>query len=340
MKSIKLIKPVILSLLITGMTISVYASSQVESFTDMTEEHWAFASVTEMSKTGIISGYPDGSFKPEAIVTYAEFIKMAAVADDTVKDGVKAKSGEHWGKPYYDVGMNNMYFTEWDIPRSSLDQPIPRKHMALIASGVMGEEVKVSDYGDYSKIQESIYDVDHRTDYEYDIIKAYATGVLSGYPDGCFRPDACLTRAEAATVIDRLTKVMGIEQDVSEQVPETEETVKSWVEVDKDLLGYPKGSYAIIVRDYGVNRKAQHAEMLAKLKEKYPNEAEDIVKVAIEFGSKPTGKNNMGLRKQYFGNYPVLMNHIGNDLYVSVLPIGYDSLTWETKPGQINEYFF
>jgi hypothetical protein len=42
------------------------------------------------------------------------------------------------------------------------------------------------------------------TAYEYDITKAYAEGLVTGYPDGTFGPEETLSRAEAAAVIHRL----------------------------------------------------------------------------------------------------------------------------------------
>lgn len=48
-------------------------------FTDI-EKHFSKESVLKLTKDGIISGYPDGSFKPNGSVTRAEFCKIAALA--------------------------------------------------------------------------------------------------------------------------------------------------------------------------------------------------------------------------------------------------------------------
>lgn len=42
--------------------------------------HYAFESVKELAKSGIINGYADGSFKPDSKVTRAEFCKIVALA--------------------------------------------------------------------------------------------------------------------------------------------------------------------------------------------------------------------------------------------------------------------
>jgi hypothetical protein len=83
-----------------------------------------------------------------------------------------------------------------------LPHPIPRQHMALIVSKIINKDEKaVKDYGN---ILSSISDVDINNRYEFEIITAYGKGVLSGYPDGTFIPEGTLTRAESASVIQRL----------------------------------------------------------------------------------------------------------------------------------------
>jgi len=72
--------------------------------------------------------------------------------------------------------------------------------MALIISSILGE-VKIQGY---DEIQKGIYDVTAKTPYQHEIVKSYATGILTGYADKTFKPGRTLSRAEAATVIHRL----------------------------------------------------------------------------------------------------------------------------------------
>ncbi len=46
-------------------------------FTDVNMDHWAAKYINSMRKKGIITGYEDGSFKPDNYITRAEFIVMA-----------------------------------------------------------------------------------------------------------------------------------------------------------------------------------------------------------------------------------------------------------------------
>jgi len=50
------------------------------TFPDVEDSHWAKGYIASMKQSGIINGYPDGTFKPANDVTYAEFIKMLVEA--------------------------------------------------------------------------------------------------------------------------------------------------------------------------------------------------------------------------------------------------------------------
>ena len=51
--------------------------SRDNSYTDMTLDMWSDSAVSTLSKMGIISGYPDGTFRPDESITRAEFAKVA-----------------------------------------------------------------------------------------------------------------------------------------------------------------------------------------------------------------------------------------------------------------------
>ncbi|HWQ79621.1 MAG TPA: S-layer homology domain-containing protein [Anaerovoracaceae bacterium] len=167
-------------------------------YADVATSNWAHEAVNAMSNQSIIVGYPDGSFRPDSTVTYGEFIKMALIA--ATGEDVGNSPTDHWALNYYNKALELGHFTEYDIDRSYLGSKIPRAHMALIISSILGD-VKIDGY---DEIQEGITDITYQTKYEYDITKAYATGILTGYTDKTFQPDKTLSRAEAATVIYRL----------------------------------------------------------------------------------------------------------------------------------------
>lgn len=180
-------------------------------FGDVPSTHWAKAAISTMSEKYILKGYSDGKFQPNRSVTYGEFIKMAVLADQSEDPG-NAESPYHWAAKYYDQAVQRKYFPAKEIAAGQLGLEINRGDAALIASAVLGE-TKIEDY---DQIEANITDVTTQTKHEYPIIKAYGSGLITGYEDKTFRPQGTLTRAEAAMIIYRLMN------EEARQIPETD----------------------------------------------------------------------------------------------------------------------
>ncbi len=190
----KVIAAALTFVMISGTGITAYGAG----YSDIKSTNWAYEAVNTMSDKAVIKGYPDGSFKPSNTVTYGEFIKMALIAA-TGEDAGNAESG-NWATKYYNKALELGYYTKADITKDDLNEKITRAHMALVISAILGD-VKIENY---DEIQKGITDITYKTEYEYDITKSYAKGILTGYTDDTFRPDKTLSRAESATVIYRL----------------------------------------------------------------------------------------------------------------------------------------
>ncbi len=118
MKKSKRITSLIVALVfaITSMlSISVFADEP--AFSDVAETHTYFSAISELVGRGVINGYEDGTFKPDATITRAEFAKLLAVATAPVStkfeatttqfpDVADANSSSAWAIPYiaYAVG--------------------------------------------------------------------------------------------------------------------------------------------------------------------------------------------------------------------------------------------
>lgn len=190
---------VIGGLLMSTIT-TVYAATETSQkyFSDVCQGNWAYSAITAMSENGILAGYPDGTFQPNNTVTYGQFIKMAMIA--ATNEDIGNSSTGNWAASYYNQAVELKYFGKTNIQLDQLNSKMPRCDMALIISNILGD-TKIENY---DKLEQSISDVDAKTKNDYDIIKSYASGILTGYSDGTFKPNGTLTRAEAVTVIYRL----------------------------------------------------------------------------------------------------------------------------------------
>lgn len=198
--------------LVVLLTVPISAASP---FSDVRQTDW-FASYVETARDlGIVSGYPDGSFKPSRQVSYGEFLAMAMRGQGTSNAAVTPYKA-HWARPFYDAAAAQEIFSETQISSRSLDEPIPRRDMALIMAGLLnraglgGKNVKQAD--------RLFTDVEASDEREYPIALCAYYGALTGYPDGTFRPLGFLTRAEAATAMTALSGITGA-QAVAEPVP-------------------------------------------------------------------------------------------------------------------------
>ncbi|MFR6436840.1 MAG: S-layer homology domain-containing protein [Peptoniphilaceae bacterium] len=108
-------------------------------FKDVAESDWSQQAIGFMLEKGMIQGYEDGSFKPKAAISRAEFAAMAARFDKFV------------------VGGGNSFF---DVPAGYWAQ-------AAIDS-------------------------------------AAAKGWVTGYPDGSFKPERKITRAEVVNITNKM----------------------------------------------------------------------------------------------------------------------------------------
>ena len=69
-------------------------------FPDVAEDYWANTAISTMTELGVIHGYKDGNFRPNAYITRAEFAAICARFDDTVKSGNSSFTdiNGHWAK--------------------------------------------------------------------------------------------------------------------------------------------------------------------------------------------------------------------------------------------------
>lgn len=174
-------------------------------FKDVDDDFWAYQAISDLVKRGIIRGYEDQTFKPNAKVTRSEFATMLTKAlkledpDDTQTFAdVKPSSWDYKAveasKEFltgYKAGNGTMYFYG--------SRDAVREDMAVAL--VKALDVKVeSDNGQLQKVF-----TDHKAisenlrDYVY---TAYKEGIMIG-SNKKFDPQSTLTRAEAATLLKR-----------------------------------------------------------------------------------------------------------------------------------------
>ena len=111
--------------------------TKTNGYTDVAFDAWYNTAVSTMTKAGIVDGYPDGTFRPDAPITRAEMAKIISLFAKLDKSESRFSDiAGHWAEAYIRLAAGN--------------------------------------------------------------------GWIAGYPDGTFGPQRNITRAETATMINRV----------------------------------------------------------------------------------------------------------------------------------------
>lgn len=162
--------------------------------------HWAEAEITQAVNQRWVTGYPDGTFHPNAPVTRAEFVKMltAALGLRTLPDRPRlfADTDGHWLQTsgWLWTGLMAGLFDQGQYPggRFDPDGPIPREEAAMMATRALGRrmeaEIRSKPEGRYSG--------------EVEVARLYE--ILRGDANSALRLEETTTRAQAVVIIQRV----------------------------------------------------------------------------------------------------------------------------------------
>ncbi len=157
--------------------------------------HWAEKQLKKAVSAGVMQG-TDKGLEPDKVLTKAELITMlcrgTGVGMSDYAGYFDDISGSEWYAPY--AGSAVKY--QWISAGGSFNpnEPVSRAETSLIMArvlGVGGGSTTLTDIGSYStEVQQAISGLSER-------------GIITGYPDGTFKGENSLTRAEAAVILCR-----------------------------------------------------------------------------------------------------------------------------------------
>lgn len=165
--------------------------------------HWAEDQIREVAELGVISGYPDGTFKPNTVVDRDAYIRMVIGGQGV--EVREAKAGEYWAVPYLEKALELQLIDEayfGTLSRANYAVPISREEMASILVRAYKTERPAPDATAIEAASRTLSDFNMvHTRFLDDVITSVALGYINGLPNGTFAPKQSATRAEAAKVI-------------------------------------------------------------------------------------------------------------------------------------------
>ena len=116
-------------------------------YNDVKDGDWFCCAVSTLSKMGIIKGYEDGSFKPNAPISRAEFAAIAARFDP---DGDKtpatfADVTSHWAKDEISIAANHGWIKGYEDGSFKPDQKITRAETMTLVNRVLNRLPETKD---------------------------------------------------------------------------------------------------------------------------------------------------------------------------------------------------
>lgn len=167
------------------------------------EEHWGQVEMDYLLSKGIISGYPDGTLKPDDYITRAEFVKIVnnvIGSYEEVELSFKDVDKKDWFYDEVAKAVKSGYVEGYGDNTFRPNSPITRQEVAKIIVTVFGLED--DDLNNDSRFVDQSRISNWAREYVF-ILKE--KGYVSGYEDGTFRPNAPITRAESMKIITNVS---------------------------------------------------------------------------------------------------------------------------------------
>lgn len=213
-------------------------------YTDVSDAHWAYKQINYLDAE--ITGYPDGTYKPENTVTRAEFLTLFARI--AFPEEWKQAESDDWWKAAYSVCIAHDLL---DGINGGRVNAMPRGEIAALLDRFCSGWGGVHERAD-AAIQHTINWKEQRmespewqplfpdaAEYGNSVLISANQGLLTGYPDGSFKPGKGVTRAEAAAILARLKAQLALREKGCDAVGAAQQTVERDIAVDS-LRCFPK----------------------------------------------------------------------------------------------------
>jgi hypothetical protein len=184
--------------------------SKAITFSDLSASHWAYEAIMDMVNRGIMSGYPNGTFRPNNPVARAEMaVILGKVFNlqpiEVKKSSFSDVSKSHWAFSYIEAInrtklmsesiVNNQFEPDKNLTRISF-VPIQVRSLGMkYFADNISEQEKSETLQQFADQSQAPY---WSRGYLTIAVKANS---ISGYLDKTFKPRKAITRAEIASLL-------------------------------------------------------------------------------------------------------------------------------------------
>ncbi|RUL52249.1 S-layer homology domain-containing protein [Lysinibacillus antri] len=194
-------KGLVMCIMFVFIVLGTMQNVQAANFKDMNQHTPLYIEASYLADRGIISGYPDGTFKPNALISKKHIAVMLVNALDLPTTALENPN-------YQDIPQTHPYYKEIAaaysaglFPKAEYFKPdagISRAFMARLMAKAFDLEVLEGTEG----VME-FSDVPRGSEFYSDIMKVTSNNIAKGYDNGTFKPDLLLTRAQFSAFLTR-----------------------------------------------------------------------------------------------------------------------------------------
>lgn len=176
-------------------------------FRDVASGAWYYADVVSAYERGLVNGVTEQTFEPQSSLTVAQAMKLAACMHQLYHSGqvrLQPAASGPWYSPYVDYALENGIA---ETRPTDYDAAVTRGAFIKLFFNALPEK----EYTKQNLIMDgAIPDVATDAPLAKQVYIFYEAGILTGYTadgnylDHAFGPDSNITRAEVATVMNRM----------------------------------------------------------------------------------------------------------------------------------------
>ena len=173
-------------------------------FADVPSDSWYYSSVKAAWENGLIDGVTANEFKPNATLTVAQTIKLAAALHQLDRTGeVSLKNGgSNWYENYVNYAVTNGIIEKdyANYTKAQMNAPVTRGEFVHIFHGAEEAYKAINTVAD-----NAIPDVKATDKFAPEIYEFYRAGILTGSDaKGTFHSASTIKRSEAAAILLRM----------------------------------------------------------------------------------------------------------------------------------------
>ncbi|MDI6816861.1 MAG: N-acetylmuramoyl-L-alanine amidase [Actinomycetota bacterium] len=285
-----MVKRGLTALLLVLSLIFMLALPAYASFSDLSSSDECYNAVVDLTSKNIISGFPDGTYRPFTPLTRAQMAKLICVAKqypqpttaagDAVFNDVPAG---HWCTDYIKASSAAGIVRGYTDGTFKPEQQITRAELARMLRRAIEMPVVTTTTANYSDVASGYW--------AYDEIETVAYYGIMGGANGKFRPTDAATRAEIALAIYNM---LNADLTPPEEPPAPEDDGRLIVALDAGHGGKDPGAVA---KSNGLKEKDVNLAVALKVRDLLKSAGIEVVMtretdVFLELSQRATTANN------------------------------------------------